>query len=65
LRGEIEWIANTPAIETASKPAWSRLGWIAAGIASLAAVALLYCYGHPGGPRPMCRRSCYIHGELM
>ena len=40
LKTEIEWTASAPTIETVSKPARSRLGWIAAGIATLAAVAL-------------------------
>ena len=40
LKDEIEWIASAPAIEAASKPARSRLGWIAAVIATLAAVLL-------------------------
>jgi Tol biopolymer transport system component len=42
LKDDIEWIANTPAIETTSKPALpqSRLGWIVSAIAIVAAVAL-------------------------
>jgi Tol biopolymer transport system component/tRNA A-37 threonylcarbamoyl transferase component Bud32 len=40
LKAEIEWIANTPAIEATSKPARSRSGWIAAVIATLAALTL-------------------------
>jgi len=42
LKDEIEWIANTPAIETTSKPALpqSRLGWIVSAIAIVAAMAL-------------------------
>jgi serine/threonine protein kinase/Tol biopolymer transport system component len=54
LKGELEWIANTPAIEATSNPtpSQSRLGWVLAAIATLAALALGAMLWAPWRPGP-------------
>ena len=54
LKAELEWIASTPAIEATSKsaPSKSRLGWVVAAIATVAALALGVTLWAPWRPVP-------------
>ena len=53
LKAEIEWIGRTPAIEATSKPAsQSRLGWMVAAIATVAAFVAGVMLWAPWRPSP-------------